>query len=330
MSTSKSSKEKTTLKDQKSSSSTRKRTDGNKDSSRRRSTTKPGNDDEDDDNNAGLQPTGTKPKSTGSSKSNVMGDDQENSNSSSSDDSSSSSSDDNDNSEQEDSPPASPPRSQRPHNPKAQKSGSSSQRSAGGKDDGEEQEEEEDWESWRCDVCKLIDATDDNPVVICERCDVAVHAQCYGCPLSHVIPEDEWVCDRCVEGAEEMACVLCPKTTGVMKGTSDSRWCHIVCSYYIPECFYREAEKLDCIDILQVPRYRWEAVCYLCEDPHGAVFQCSQPGCALSFHITCGVEKGVYLNYVSNKRGVDIVQGLCEEHTRLDKQKDSKKGRRKR
>lgn len=195
--------------------------------------------------------------------------------------------------------------------------GSASLAAGGGDDD-------EDWESWRCDVCKLIDATDDNPVVICERCEVPVHAQCYGSPLSINIPDDDWICDRCLDGESDQQCALCPLTTGAMKRTSDYKWAHILCSYYIPECFYRLPDALDCVDYLQVPKVRFERKCAMCTAQGGAVFTCSQPGCKTSFHITCGMKAGIYLNYVQSKKG-DVVHGLCVDHTEKDRQQKARR-----
>ncbi|KAG5254195.1 Histone-lysine N-methyltransferase ATX [Salix suchowensis] len=42
------------------------------------------------------------------------------------------------------------------------------------------------WTSERCAVCRWIEDWDDNKIIICNRCQIVVHQECYGCALIRV------------------------------------------------------------------------------------------------------------------------------------------------
>lgn len=91
-------------------------------------------------------------------------------------------------------------------------------------------------EEGACDVCCSADATSSDPIVYCDGCDVAVHADCYGNPLHHGIPEGDWFCAQCQSrSSESRSCCLCPRSGGAMKMTTDGNWAHISCAVFVPE-----------------------------------------------------------------------------------------------
>ena len=49
-------------------------------------------------------------------------------------------------------------------------------------------------ESAFCFICKDDECSFDNAIVICEKCDGAVHQKCYGIDK---VPEGDWFCDVC-------------------------------------------------------------------------------------------------------------------------------------
>lgn len=53
---------------------------------------------------------------------------------------------------------------------------------------------------WECPDCKVCEqchsATDENKIIICEMCDIAVHIHCLSPPLPKV-PSKSWYCDAC-------------------------------------------------------------------------------------------------------------------------------------
>lgn len=166
-----------------------------------------------------------------------------------------------------------------------------------------------------CSVCLGAHCFQDNPIVYCGRCNVGVHTQCYGYPLSLEIPDGEWICQRCRFKAGSEQCVLCPIKNGCMKKTTDGRWAHLACAMWVPEVFFRLGPGMEPIDTFQVARRRWRHQCYFCELRSGACVECSYEGCNAVFHVTCGMKHGVLLEYEVNKSGSDMVISFCAKHS---------------
>lgn len=100
----------------------------------------------------------------------------------------------------------------------------------------EEVDEEADENEGACDVCRSADAKPSDPIVLCDGCDIPVHADCYGNPLSHEIPEGDWFCAQCQsKRPDSRNCCLCPRSGGVMKVTTDGNWAHLSCAVFVPE-----------------------------------------------------------------------------------------------
>lgn len=98
-----------------------------------------------------------------------------------------------------------------------------------------EEEEGED-DDGGCDICRNPDADASDPIVYCDGCDVPVHADCYGNPLSHGIPEGDWFCDQCQHRkSTSRSCSLCPRIGGAMKMTTEGNWAHLSCAVFVPE-----------------------------------------------------------------------------------------------
>lgn len=47
-----------------------------------------------------------------------------------------------------------------------------------------------------CSICIDGSVYENNEIILCDRCDVAVHQACYGVQS---IPEGEWLCDICAD-----------------------------------------------------------------------------------------------------------------------------------
>ncbi|TYI84620.1 hypothetical protein E1A91_D05G377900v1 [Gossypium mustelinum] len=52
------------------------------------------------------------------------------------------------------------------------------------------------------------------------------------------------------------------------------------------------------------------------EIPEGCVIECSEPKCGLEFHVTCGLNEDLCIEYKEGKKGA-VVAGFCKFHTEL-------------
>jgi NuA3 HAT complex component NTO1 len=166
-----------------------------------------------------------------------------------------------------------------------------------------------------CDVCAQGGAPE-APIVTCATCRIAVHAHCYGNPLLRRLPSGPWTCEQCKWGAQNEPCVLCPSRKGPMKRTTDFRWAHLACAMWIPEVFFRYGEGREPIDCLQIARRRWTQVCCHCKQRYGACIECSHHKCKKTFHVTCGMNHEISLEYQENEDGADVVLAFCAQHAK--------------
>jgi hypothetical protein len=67
-----------------------------------------------------------------------------------------------------------------------------------------------------CGVCGDGACVDDNEILYCDGCNMALHQQCYGVS---VVPEGDWKCERCVYGSTnkfDLKCAICSRTGGII------------------------------------------------------------------------------------------------------------------
>ncbi|KAE8692239.1 Senescence-related protein 1 [Hibiscus syriacus] len=184
--------------------------------------------------------------------------------------------------------------------------------------------EEEEEDGILCDICKSTDGDPKDPIVFCDGCDLMVHSTCYGNPLIRQIPEGDWFCNLCLASKSDktdedrpFSCCLCPSKVGAMKPTTDDgKWAHLVCALLVPEVFFGDPEGREMIDCSRVPEKRWKGKCYVCKTRKGCVIECSESKCGLEFHVTCGLNEDLCIEYKEGKKGV-VVAGFCKPHTEL-------------
>jgi len=86
-----------------------------------------------------------------------------------------------------------------------------------------------------CMVCFDGSSTENNEIVFCDGCNVAIHQACYGLPE---VPEGDFYCEKCLGLMENpdrpILCSLCPEVHGGFKRTLDGRWVHLVCAMVCP------------------------------------------------------------------------------------------------
>lgn len=201
----------------------------------------------------------------------------------------------------------------------------------------EEDEEEEEDDGILCAICRSTDGDPTDPIVFCDGCDLMVHTTCYGNPLIKGVPDGDWFCIHCLASKSyrseskhsSLSCCFCPTKGGALKPTTtkgvDGSWAHVVCALLIPEVFFDDPDGREGIDCSKVPKRRWEGGCYVCKSRKGCVIECSEPKCPLAFHVTCGLNEDLCIEFKEGKKET-IVAGFCKSHTDIwDKQQQSGK-----
>ena len=175
-----------------------------------------------------------------------------------------------------------------------------------------------------CAVCGDGDIQDNNEIVLCDCCDVAVHQLCYGVDE---IPEGDipWYCRRCDEGDFHAKCTVCHQRNGALtyasvprkKDSSSRVWCHVLCGLFVSELYFTSETSMDEVaGIEDVMKARRTLLCCLCKEKGGACIQCDKDNCTRSFHPQCAREQGYELRYVPHATSENGIRFIvrCERH----------------
>ena len=188
-----------------------------------------------------------------------------------------------------------------------------------------------------CTICGEGDWEDDNQIIFCDSCDLAVHQVCYGAGARNIPQGDEpWYCDVCkahprrANGRHSTnsrpACILCPNRDGALKRTTDGRWAHIMCALWVPGVQFLDAEGRDIIHPYGIKHERLGLLCSICKKQHGACIQCKAPRCLTAFHATCARMKGFHM--VERERDDYVaLEAYCEKHRPASTQKKKRRKR---
>nr|CCA16363.1 ChromodomainhelicaseDNAbinding protein 8 putative [Albugo laibachii Nc14] len=179
---------------------------------------------------------------------------------------------------------------------------------------------QEDEEMW-CRVCFSDQGFLDDPIVQCERCQVAVHKYCYGI---EAVPEGDipWYCDYCADASTESKeakyeqCVLCPlsRPVSAFKKTVEGGWAHVVCALWAPGSQFEDAGRMRGImNTTQAVEQMVGTECVICKRPDGCI-QCMRPSCTTQFHPICGQENKTDFDMFMNENG--ILRAYCSKHPR--------------
>lgn len=171
-----------------------------------------------------------------------------------------------------------------------------------------------------CSVCLDDQGSDENPLVYCDGCDLAVHQACYGIVD---VPSGRWFCRKCEsqERSAKIRCELCPSKQGALKRTENNGWAHVVCALYIPEVRFGNNNTMEPIETRHIPPERFNRCCYLCEEKnnasnanYGACMHCNKLGCKQSFHATCAQSSGLLCEEASQVSENIVYCGYCKHH----------------
>lgn len=171
------------------------------------------------------------------------------------------------------------------------------------------------WTTERCAVCRWVEDWDYNKIIICNRCQIAVHQECYG--ARNVRDLTSWVCRACETPDIERECCLCPVKGGALKPTDvDTLWVHVTCAWFRPEVSFASDEKMEpALGILSIPSSIFVKVCIICKQIHGACTQCCK--CSTYYHAMCASRAGYRMElHCLEKGGKQITKMIsyCAYH----------------
>uniref|UniRef100_A0A0D9V3N8 Histone-lysine N-methyltransferase n=1 Tax=Leersia perrieri TaxID=77586 RepID=A0A0D9V3N8_9ORYZ len=147
------------------------------------------------------------------------------------------------------------------------------------------------WTTERCAVCRWVEDWDYNKIVICNRCQIAVHQECYGVRGKQDFTS--WVCRACETPDQKRRCCLCPVRGGALKPTNvDNLWVHVTCAWFQPQVAFASDELMEpAIGILNItPLLFMKVMCVICRQIHGSCTQCYR--CSTYYHAICASRAG--------------------------------------
>ncbi|KAL8135518.1 hypothetical protein AgCh_010239 [Apium graveolens] len=167
------------------------------------------------------------------------------------------------------------------------------------------------WSLGRCAVCRRFEDYDDNKIIFCNRCQIAVHQECYGVSRN----EDPvlWVCRACEVPDAPNKCCLCPIKGGALKPTDvGTLWVHVTCAWFCPEVHFQDLQKMEpAVGILNIPLDSFVKACSLCKQIYGSCIQCCK--CKVSFHAMCALQAGFHMEIRRGKK-IDKFVSYCAFH----------------
>ncbi|KAG2599524.1 hypothetical protein PVAP13_5KG429000 [Panicum virgatum] len=171
------------------------------------------------------------------------------------------------------------------------------------------------WTTERCAVCRWVEDWDYNKIVICNRCQIAVHQECYG--VSGKQDFTSWVCRACEKPGQKRECCLCPVRGGALKPTNvDNLWVHVTCAWFQPQVAFASDELMEpAIGILNIQPLLFMKMCVICRQIHGSCTQCYR--CSTYYHAICASRAGYQMElHCLEKNGKQTTKKIsyCANH----------------
>ncbi|XVE58382.1 hypothetical protein DITRI_Ditri04bG0165400 [Diplodiscus trichospermus] len=171
------------------------------------------------------------------------------------------------------------------------------------------------WTTERCAVCRWVEDWDYNKIIICNRCQIAVHQECYG--AKNVRDFTSWVCKACEAPEVTRECCLCPVKGGALKPTDvETLWVHVTCAWFQPEVSFASDEKMEpALGILSIPSNSFVKICVICKQIHGSCTQCCK--CSTYYHAMCASRAGYRMELhclEKNGRQITKMVSFCAFH----------------
>ncbi|KAG0484546.1 hypothetical protein HPP92_008625 [Vanilla planifolia] len=162
------------------------------------------------------------------------------------------------------------------------------------------------WTTERCAICRWVEDWDYNKIIICNRCQIAVHQECYG--ARSIRDFTSWVC---------RACETPQHKRGALKPTEvEELWVHVTCAWFQPEVSFSSDEKMEpAVGILNVPLQALAKTCSICKQMHGSCTQCYK--CSTYYHSMCASRAGYRMElHCLEKNGKQVTKMIsyCAQH----------------
>ena len=72
------------------------------------------------------------------------------------------------------------------------------------------------------------------------------------------------------------------------KPTECNNWAHVLCSVFMPEVVFSDTARLKTVESCgNLPTWRYESLCCICNIARGACVTCSEASCRKTFHVSC-------------------------------------------
>jgi hypothetical protein len=177
-----------------------------------------------------------------------------------------------------------------------------------------------------CDVCLDESDAENDEILICDLCQVAVHQSCYGGNILNKLPgeDQKWYCDRCdyllkhkEKTCVEIKCAFCPDIDGAMKHIDSPQgkiWAHIVCVNWHPDIWFVDDKRQKIGG--KVAQSKFDLTCSKCRTKEGACIQCDFKNCARSYHIRCAIRQDMIKSWEEMESRVcgDNIPVFCNMH----------------
>lgn len=181
-------------------------------------------------------------------------------------------------------------------------------------------------------------ALNENPILQCNLCHVAVHKECYF--IDYTINNTNWYCDPCYHGHGNIKCHLCeryrmidieytdhqlismPNAVMIRTNGTATEYCHVSCGRYLDghEAWFTESQSHNVFcHITNIDEHRWVDKCMYCSDIatiNGAVISCFYGACHHKFHASCAQLYGCRLEMYGEYHNEPLV--LCTDHLNLN------------
>ncbi|XP_057857928.2 histone-lysine N-methyltransferase ATX5 isoform X1 [Cryptomeria japonica] len=171
------------------------------------------------------------------------------------------------------------------------------------------------WTTERCAICRWVEDWDYNKIIICNRCQIAVHQECYGVRKQQNFAS--WVCRACETPNVKRECCLCPVRGGALKPTTTGQfWVHVTCAWFAREVSFLSEETMEPADgILSIRTKSFLQVCVVCNQMHGSCIQCCK--CQTQYHAMCAARAGYCMElhcYYRNGNQMTRMISYCASH----------------